>query len=603
MRRFAVTLSVAALSVVAAAACTGRPRSTGSTGPLSGPGVGKAVAEFDLSSGVPESLSGGLFEPPVARTYVSLTRSIERALAEPDVAGAFVKLGMPSLGWAQAEELGELFDKLKRAGKPVVCHAHVLDNAATAFTLRGCTRTWLSPAGEADTVGIAAQVMYFRGLFDRLKIGVDFLHVGEFKSGVEPFTREGPSDAARQSLTETLSQIRLAWLDQARKAGKPDSVLLALEQGPFGASDALAQGIVERVGFESEALNDAKSAAKAQRMSAVFGPKSRGNDGLDIAEILRVITGGSESATSRPHVAVLPAEGAIAMESGGAFDSGGITARAFTRTLRRLREDAAVKAVVLRIDSPGGSALASDLLWHELRQLKQKKPLVVSVGGMAASGGYYLACAAERILAEPTSIVGSIGVFGGKIVLSPALSQVGVNVETFPASPEPGAAARAAAASPFSAWDDATRERIRAEMQGIYALFVARVAESRKLPREKVEESAEGRIWSGREGLERGLVDQLGGLSDAVRVARKLAQLPDDSPVTIEGGQDSLLEMLMLGEDATEEQVLRALSALRDRSLVMREVPAALQPYASALGPLASGERIVAALPFGIAVE
>jgi protease-4 len=193
-------------------------------------------------------------------------------------------------------------------------------------------------------------------------------------------------------------------------------------------------------------------------------------------------------------VAVIPAQGAIAMESGGAFESGGITAKALTKTLRRLKKDESVKAVVLRIDSPGGSALASDLLWHELRELKKVKPLVVSVGGMAASGGYYMACAADRIIAEPTSIVGSIGVFGGKIVLSSALEEVGVHTETFPASPEPGAAARAAAQSPFSAWDDATRERIRAEMQSVYDLFITRVSDSRKMPREKVEEHAQGRI-------------------------------------------------------------------------------------------------------------
>jgi protease IV len=590
-------------SVLALAGCHGRPRSGGGPGGEGSGSLSKSVAEFDLSSGVPESIGGGLFQPPVSRTFVALARSVEKLVDDPDVAGAFVKFGSASLDWAQTEELGTLFAKLKKKGKPVVCHAHVLSNSSAAFALKGCSRTWLSPAGEADTVGIAAQVMYMRGLFDKLKVGVDFLHVGKFKSGVEPFTREGPSEPARESLTETLRAIRAGWLDQASQAGKPDSVRVALEQGPWGPEDAKKQGLIDAVGFESDALTEAKKLSFAERISGSYGTKNKGGGGPDIAQIVRVIAGSGDGRTSRPHVAVVPATGAIAMESGGAFESGGITARAMTKTIRRLKADDSVKAVVLRIDSPGGSALASDLLWHELRELKKKKPLVVSVGGMAASGGYYMACAADSIVAEPTSIVGSIGVFGGKIVLSSSLEEIGVHTETFPASPEPGAAARAAAQSPFSTWDDATRERIRAEMQAIYDLFVSRVVDGRKLTREKVEEHAQGRIWSGKQGLERGLVDQLGGVTDAIQKALTMADLPKDAPVTVEGDQESLLEMLLVGEDATEEQVRRALTAYQTRSLVLRELPAAVRRYASALGPLAAGERVVAALPFGISFE
>jgi protease IV len=602
MKRFSLRVA-GSIALLALAACHGRPRSSGDSGSTSAAGFGRSVAEFDLSSGVPESIGGGLFQPPVSRTYVALARAVERVEADADVGGAFVKFGMASLDWAQTEELGALFERMKKKGKPVVCHAHVLSNAAAAFALRACTRTWLSPAGEADTVGIAAQVMYMRGLFDKLKVGVDFLHVGKFKSGVEPFTREGPSEEARLSLTETLQAIRAGWLDQATQAGKPDSVRAALEQGPWSPNDAKQQGLVDSVGFESEALVDAKKLAKAERVSGGYGSKAQGSQGLNVAELVRVIAGNGGGGTSRPHVAVIPAEGAIAMESGGAFDSGGITARALSKTLRRLKKDESIKAVVLRIDSPGGSALASDLLWHELRELKKVKPLVVSVGGMAASGGYYMACAADRIIAEPTSIVGSIGVFGGKIVLSTALEELGVHTETFPASPEPGAAARASAQSPFSAWDDATRERIRAEMQSVYDLFITRVSDSRKMPREKVEEHAQGRIWSGKQGLERGLIDQLGGVTDAIKHARKLGGLPADSPVTVEGDQENLLEMLLVGEDADEEQVRRALAAYEARSIVLKELPPPLRRYASALGPLASGERVVAALPFGLSLE
>lgn len=590
------------LPLALAAACHGRPRSSG--GPPSGTGLDQSVAEFDLSAGVPESISGGLFKPPATRTYVALARAVERVAGEPEVTGAFVRLGGATLDWAQTEELAALFEKLKKKGKPVVCHAHVLSNSTAAFTLRACSRTWLSPGGSAETVGIAAQIMYMRGLFDKLKVGVDFLHVGKFKSGVEPFTREGPSEPARESLTETLRAIREGWLDQATRAGKPESVRTALEQGPWSPEAAKQQGLIDAVGFESEALVEVKKLAKAERVNPTYGASgTKSSQGPSIAELVRVIAGSNDSGTSRPHLAILPAQGSIAMESGGALESGGITARAINKTIRRLKNDDTVKAVVLRIDSPGGSALASDLIWHELRELKKKKPLIVSVGGMAASGGYYMSVAGDKIYAEPTSIVGSIGVFGGKIVLSTALEEFGVHTETFPASPDPGAAARAAAESPFSTWDDATREKVREGMQSVYDLFISRVVEGRKLSREKVEEIAQGRIWSGKQGLDRGLVDQLGGVTDAIRQARKMADLPDDAPVTVEGDQDSLLEMLLVGDDANEEQVKQALAAYQARSLVIRQLPPALRSYASALGPLASGERCVAALPFGIAFE
>jgi protease IV len=597
-RKFLILGSLALLS----ASCHGRPRSGAGTSSAA-PGLGKSVAEFDLTAGVPESVSGGLFQPPASRTYVALARAVERIADDPDVGGAFVKFGGASIDFAQTEELSALFHELKQKGKPVVCHAHVLSNSSAAFALRGCSRTWLSPAGEAETVGIAAQIMYMRGLFDKLKVGVDFLHVGKFKSGVEPFTREGPSEPARESLTETLRAIREGWLEQANKAGKPESVRLAMEDGPWSPEDAKKAGLIDAVGFESEALIEAKKLAKAERVNDQYGGGGKPAKGFDVAQIVRVIAGSNESATSRPHIAVLPAEGAIAMEAGGALQSGGITARAIGKTLRRLKNDDSIKAVVLRIDSPGGSALASDLIWHELRELKKKKPLVVSVGGMAASGGYYMACAADKIYSEPTSIVGSIGVFGGKIVLSSALEELGVHTETFPASPAPGAGARASSQSPFSTWDDATREKIRTGMQSVYDLFISRVVDGRKMPREKVEEIAQGRIWSGKQGLERGLVDELGGVTDAIRHARKLADLPSDAPVTIEGDKDSLLDMLLVDQDADEEQVKQALAAYQARSLVIRGLPPGLRRYASALGPLASGERVVAALPFGISLE
>jgi protease-4 len=237
-------------------------------------------------------------------------------------------------------------------------------------------------------------------------------------------------------------------------------------------------------------------------------------------------------------------------------------------------------------------------------ELRKDKIVIASVGGMAASGGYYIAAGAEKIFAEPSSIVGSIGVFGGKIVIGPALRDVGVNSVTFPASSAPGAAERAAYLSPMRPWDDATRERVRALMQGIYDLFVQRVAEGREMPVERVLESAEGRIWSGTQGKERGLVDEIGGLSDAVRLAKKLAGLDDQAPTTVAGAVEGLLELLTLDEGANEARVADALSRLdARRTLSLEALPHELRPFAAALAPLTMGETVLAALPFAISVK
>ncbi len=215
-----------------------------------------------------------------------------------------------------------------------------------------------------------------------------------------------------------------------------------------------------------------------------------------------------------------------------------------SRLLSRAEKDDAVKAVVLRIDSPGGSALASDLIWHALRKVRAKKPVVVSVGGMAASGGYYISSAATQIFAEPTSILGSIGVVGGKIAVGDALERIGVHAETFPARKGPGTAARAASSSPLTGWDEPTRVRVLETMTGIYELFLARVAEGRKTTPDKIAPFAEGRLFSGAQAKEKGLVDDLGGLSDACAKARALAGLPADAAVEVFSGRTGFFEAL-----------------------------------------------------------
>jgi protease-4 len=348
-----------------------------------------------------------------------------------------------------------------------------------------------------------------------------------------------------------------------------------------------------------------KVGSTAVRDEMVFGSGAEEKGG-DLEDLVRVLAG---EGTEMGPIALIRATGSIAMTSGGnglLGGRGGIVEKDLDRTLRQLEKDDDVKAVVVRIDSPGGSALASDLIWHHLMRVRKKKPLVFSIGEMAASGGMYLASAGDFIFAEPMSIVGSIGVVGGKIGAGDALEKIGVHAETFPANTQrPGAAARAGYESPFIRWDDATRVRVLESMTGVYELFLSRVSEGRStrgrtMSREKVAESAEGKIFSGREGQKRGLVDEIGGLSAALAKARELAKLPENAHVATIGTKPTFLDALEPGGGAEGRvQAAVAPSALD----VIERIAPDLVPFVASLAPLAVGERAVVAVPFSITVR
>jgi protease-4 len=447
-------------------------------------------------------------------------------------------------------------------------------------------------------------MVYLKGALDRLGVVADFIHMGSYKSAAEPLTREGPSEDAREAMQTLLESLRKTWLDGLAQARAGSELSRLAEQGPWSPAEALGRKMIDAVGFESDARRDAKKRARAAEVSVTFGPKAPTDQPLDVSSLIRLLSGVDETVGDRPRIAVVPATGGISMGSGSMFEGSGISARALTKTLRRLAADEAVKAVVLRIDSPGGSALASDILWHEIRELDAKKPVIASVGDMAASGGYYLACAARRILAEATSLIGSIGVVGGKLVLGSALEKHGIHSVTFAASPDPEAKARAAYLSALTPWDEPTRERIRSQMREVYDLFIHRVAAGRKLKNEEVRASAEGRVWSGAQGLERKLVDELGGLDRALALARQLGGVDARAPVVLEGGVESLLETLLGTQDASVEQAARALEELAERrGTLTRQLPARWRSYVASAEPLLDHERVLAALPFAVNIQ
>jgi protease IV len=601
--RLAQRLAACLAIVTLLGSCEGKDKPESGANTKVEPGDDR-LAVFDLSNPLLETLTGGGFLPtPASHTYAGFLGTLRDSKRNEHVKGFFLRLGNGTDNWAHVEELGREFKAVRAEGRPIYCHADQLDNAGLWLAAASCDKIWLSPAGTVDSVGLAGQNLYMKGLLDRLKVKADFLHAGRYKSAAESLTRDGPSPEAEEAMRAVLSSMRAAWLEGIAANRSDPKAKEAAETGPWFPNAARAIGLVDEVGYESDARTALETKSGVKAFVAADQAQKEAEAASAIAEVVRTIAGGGAS-FDEPHVAILPAAGGISMEPSGTFEQTGIVAETFIRLIRRLKREDATKAVVLRIDSPGGSALASDLLWHELEQLAEKKPLIVSVGSMAASGGYYMAVAGRKIVAEKTSIVGSIGVVGGKFVLNDALAEYGVSTHTFAASDVPDAGARAAYLSPFVEWDEATRGRVQDQMENVYALFLDRVAQGRGMPVEEVRHVAEGRIWTGQQGLERKLVDQIGGLRDSLSLARTEAGLPEDAPSTIEGDVESLLDLLGLGEPPDEGE-LRAAWERKLRALpgVWSDLPAEYRSHAQSLWPLVEGERVVLAMDGALVVD
>jgi protease-4 len=563
---------------------------------------------LDLSGGIPEQASGSLLAIAKRQgTFDELVQRISEIGRDHDAKGVFVRFGDAAFGLARAAEVGEALEAVKQNGKPVFCHGDAFTNATLYAAARGCSRIYVSPAGEVEAIGLDAEVVYLHKLLvDELHITVDIMQVGKFKGAEEPLTRDGPSDAARASLTGTLASMRESWIGGIR-ASRGDSAVAAAEDGPYSPPRAKALRLIDEVGYADEATEDARKACGAVRDDIRFGHGADAGD-ADLDGLVRVLVGADGLAP----VALVRATGSISMGSEQSILGGsdGITERALAKVLLRLERSDDVRAVVLRIDSPGGSALASDLLWHRLMRLRAKKPLVVSVGEMAASGGYYLASAGNVIFAEPGSIVGSMGVVGGKLAFGRALAQVGIHAEEFPANSQPTAGARAALPSMFAEWDDASRARVLESMTGIYDLFLSRVAEGRGSSVDKIAPSAEGRLFSGVQAKERGLIDALGGLGAAISKARELAKLPADAELETVGAPSGLLSTLggvaFRGQGVDSEAAAAIAVADPTREALRRalgRLAPDVAPFVESLAPLAAGELALTTVPFAIVIR
>jgi protease-4 len=489
-----------------------------------GLGSNSTVDEYATASiagyaqpGIPQP-AGAVFirleSTPSVRDHVALLRKLWRIAEDRQIdAVTLVLRAEPADSFAHAEELADALRVIRAHHKKVLCSVEDA-GAKSLFVCANADRTVVQPAGGVRYAGLKAQYIYLKGLLDKLGIKAEFIRVGPHKSAPEQFTNEHAGPVAAEDHAEMLLQQEAVFVknESLYRHMTPEQVRAATLKGPFIAREAIEAGFVDGTAFDDE-LEHATQELVGRRVSYVkYDPEPRAPRTFEGRSRIGLLYLDGDIIDGRSNTVPL-----LDMRMVGSYS--------MVESIHELRDDPAVKAVVLRIESPGGSSLASDVMWRALVELGKKKPLIISMGTIAASGGYYVASASKDIFALPLTITGSIGVFYGKADISGLLSKIGVTVDTYKTTP------RADAESLYRGFTpDEVRELTR-KVDQFYDTFLDRVSAGRGMTREQVDAVGKGRVWTGQQALERHLVDHLGGLREALEAARAAAFLPKDAPI------------------------------------------------------------------------
>jgi protease-4 len=485
---------------------------------------------FDLGTPITDAPPafdlGGLRRRAESTQVRQVVRALRAAAKDDRVAGVYLSgdLSLSSLGggYASLREVRAALGAVRAAGKPVVAY---LTQATTKnyYLASAATELAIDPYGMIIMPGLASEPMFFAGAFEKYGVNVQVTRVGKYKSAVEPFTRREMSPENREEIQKLLNDLwrtLLADISEERKVSPVALQAVVDAEGLIRPEVAKSRGLVDRIAYRDEIYDELKQRTGRAGTKEPFKQVSLSDYLKSAKDIADVAHGGINLASSHAgRIAVVYAEGEIVDGEG---DEGEVGGSRFSRALRKLRQDDEVKAVVLRVNSPGGSASASEVIQREIRLLRKVKPVVVSMGNYAASGGYWISTYGERIFAEPTTITGSIGVFGLQFDVKRLANDFGITFD----SVKTGRFADALTLSrPKTPEELAVFQRM---VDWIYGEFVDKVAESRQLDKSRVEEIAQGRVWSGSDALAVGLVDEIGGLDAAIEYAARKAGLGRD---------------------------------------------------------------------------
>jgi protease-4 len=458
-----------------------------------------------------------------ARTVRGYVEALRKAKIDKRIAAVLLApRPLSSPFWGKVQELHEALLDFKTSGKPVYAFLEY-GGDREYYLATAADKIFLVPTATLDLTGVATYEVFLRGTLDWIGTYPDLLHIGDYKTAVNTFT-EKTFTPAHKEMSASLNRDQFDQLVRAIADGRHKreaDVRVAIDQGPLLPEHALNHGLVDDLAYEDE-LDDLVG-------SVVGGPgKLRLIESDDYARV----TWESLGVRRRNKIAVLNAVGAITSGRGGYDPVNGavLGSDTFVEYIRRIRADSSVRAIVLRIDSPGGSSTASDVIWRELTITKGdggRRPIIVSMSDLAASGGYYLAMAGDVLVAQPGTLTGSIGIYSGKFVTGGSLEKVGANVETT------SNGRHAEIYSPDRRFTNEERAKVLESMQAFYDNFVEKVAAARQTSPEKIDQIGQGRVWTGQQAKEVGLVDLLGGLQVAVNTAKQRAKIPPDEEVEL----------------------------------------------------------------------
>jgi protease-4 len=470
--------------------------------------------EGDMPEQAPVEVQIPFLQPKPPMTVEETWRTLQKAAADPRIKALVLEPEDLSAGWPKLQELRSDVVAFKKSGKPVYAYLR----GATSreyYVATAADAIYMTPEDELDVKGLRAQLLYLKGTLDKLGVMMEFDHIGKYKDAPDQYTKTGPSPETLEVTNQILDQYYGDIVDKIAEGRKktPDAVRALIDQGPFVGQEAVSGGLVDGLLYEDQMYDKLKDRLKADIKKIT---------GRDYA---RAPLSGFQGKT---RIAFLTGEGDITR--GGSLagiPDNGITATGMVKLMQQLENDSSIKGVIFRIDSPGGDGIASDDILHEAQILSRKKPMVISMSDDAASGGYFIAMTGDPIVAYPDTLTGSIGVFYGKANIHGLLDKLGINIATLKRGKF------ADIDSMDSPLNDEERAKLHTEIETFYKSFVQRVADGRKRKYDQIEPLAQGRVWLGEQAKQNGLVDQTGGLDEALALIKGRLGLAAAEKVTL----------------------------------------------------------------------
>lgn len=515
----------------------------------------QATLVVRLSGEIPEispvEIPLPMFESQSPLSLHEVWRLLRKAESDSRIKAVLIEPSSLAVGWGKVQEIRDAIVRVRKTGKPVYAYLRG-PRTKDYYLATAADKIYLAPEDIMDVKGLRADLSYYRRALDKIGVQMEIEHAGRFKDFGTNYTHDAMTPETRESLGALLDGIYGHFVTRIAESRKKTDAQVReiIDDGPFLSAQALKHGLVDAVKFEDEMFDDLKAQLKQESLHKISH--------RDYARVASAGSGGTK-------VALLAGEGEI-YRGGGADglsgDAGMIVAGPYIRLLRQVSEDASVKGVVLRIDSPGGDAIASEEILHEIRRLSSKKPMVISMSDVAASGGYYMAMTGDPVVAYPNTITGSIGVVYGKLNIKGLYDKIGITNQSLERGRNAGID------SPYKPLDEASRAKLKDGILSTYGTFLNRVAEGRKKKRAEIEPYAEGRVWLGTDAKRHGLVDELGGIDAAITLLRPRLKLgPTDSiDLVLYPKKKSIFEQI-LGEP---DQVLARAARRQVRTALQR---------------------------------